>query len=269
MKRTILAAIAATAMAVFLLPGNASAQDTVPIFVVHGINVADETAVNVCLGEDETPLLSDFVFSDVAGPLDLEVGATLPITVYLAPATCGDADPIIEQVVTVPTTPAAIVATGDGDGGFQLTPYALDLECADEGQGRLTGIHASADTGEVTVTVAGNPAGQLSFPETLAADLPVGEYPVEVLLGETAVVGPADIPVENGVNTLVFVTGNIPLDGDGDDATAVVAIVEGVEVGTCGGPAPTPTPVPETPTGPGTQPGTIAQPTGAPLSLTG
>lgn len=259
-NRTILAAIAATALAVLLPFGSASAQDTVPVYVVHGINVAGETVVNVCAGGEE--VLSDFAFTDVAGPLDLPVGATLPITVHLAPNSCED-EAIITQDVTVPGGPAALVATGNGDGGFQLTPFELDLDCAEDGQGRLSAFHASADTGTVDVEVAGSSVGQLSFTESIAADVPAGTYPVTVLLDGSPVVGPdAEVPVEDGVNTLVFVVGNI------DEDTEVVPVVELVEVGTCDAPTPETTVVDGGPTGPGTQPGT-AVPGGAPLSLTG
>ena len=70
--------------------------------------------------------------------------------------------------------------------------------------------------------VGGASAGLLSFGQCLDADVPAGDYPVEVQLGGTPVVGPADIPVAAQNNTLVFVVGNIapgrtpvvPLIGD-------------------------------------------------------
>jgi len=267
-KRTVLAALAAIAAAALVLPtSSAGAQDTVPVFVVHGINVAGETPVNVCVGDDEEPLLGDFVFTDFAGPLDLPVGAEVPIRVYLAPDTCTDDTQIIDQTVTVPGGPVALVATGDGDGGYQLTPFPIDLDCADPGNGRLSAFHASADTGEVTVEVGGAPVGSLAFGQDFSAEVPEGTYPVTVLLGETAVVGPdAEIPVSEGANTLAFVTGNI--SGD----TPVVAIVEGVDIGVCDSPDPDPAPepTPETPTGPGTAPATPVGAAGErPLALTG
>lgn len=234
MKKRTLAALAAIAAAALVLPAqSASAQDTVPVYVAHGINVAGDTTVNVCVGEEEEPLLPGFEFEDFAGPVPLTVGEEVDITVYLIDEgddDCGDGTLVIEQTVTVPDVPVVLVATGAGSGDldlsgeddFQLTPFALDLECAEDGDGRLTAIHASAETGEVSVEVNGAEVDTLEFGDSLTADLEAETYSVEV----PAVVGPVDIEVTEENHTLVVVVGNI----DGSDPSAIVV---DIEIGAC------------------------------------
>ena len=54
-------------------------------------------------------------------------------------------------------------------------------------------------------------AGELSFGESLPADVPPAEYSIEVTLGGTPIVGPADIQAPSCTLTVVYVVGNQPI----------------------------------------------------------
>jgi len=68
------------------LPLTKPPKDNTLIYVVHGLTLVGQsaqsdggTAVTVCAGGD--PLLTDFQFGDIAGPLELEIGTQIPSTV--------------------------------------------------------------------------------------------------------------------------------------------------------------------------------------------
>ena len=115
------------------LPSDLEKGET-PIYVVHGLNLDGQsaqsdggTAVTVCAGGEQ--LLTDFQFGDIAGPVNLPVGADIPITVTVgADVPCGTGTPAITQTVTVPDTEsAALVATAGPDGALGLLPVILDV----------------------------------------------------------------------------------------------------------------------------------------------
>ena len=218
--RSVLAAVAAVTLAVMLVPATAGAQDTTDVFVVHGLNLDGQSAqadggtnVTVCAGD--SALIEDFEFGQIIGPVALPSGGAVPVVVYggasVDCAAPGGATALITQEVTPSGAAVAVVATSAA-GTLALTPFELNAECSDAGNGRLTGAHASGDTPEVDVLVGGASAGLLTFGQSLDADVPAGDYPVEVQLGGATVVGPADIPVTAQNNTLVFVVGNIAGD---------------------------------------------------------
>jgi hypothetical protein len=229
--------LAAAALAIPVAP--AGAQDTTDVYVVHGLNLADQNAqtdggTNVTVCADDTELIADFEFGQINGPVPLPSGAAVNIDVYVgASQDCAapPGAPLITADVTPTGAAVALVAnsqTNSPDSDYSLTAFPLDVDCADEGNGRLTAAHASADTGEVAVLVAGNPAGNLTFGNSLDADLAADAYSVEVTLGGSPVVGPTDIPVNAQNNQLVFVVGNI-----GDPATPVVPLLEEIPIPTC------------------------------------
>ena len=276
MKRNIFAGLAAMALiALGLLVAPAGAQATTDVYVVHGLNLGGQTSqadggtnVTVCANGGE--LIPNFQFGEIVGPTALTSDTAVNVTVYLnenidctAP---GGATELINQDVTPTGGAVALVATSAG-GDLALTAFPLDDACSAEGSGRLTAAHASGDTGEVSVLVAGDPVGNLTFGNSLDADLPAADYPVQVDLGGTPVVGPADIPVTAQSNTLVFVVGNIA----GATPTPVVPIVGADALETC--PSTTTTAPATTAAPPTTAPAAPSAPApasgGAPLAITG
>ncbi len=211
-------------------------EGTALVYVVHGLNLDGQTAqgdggtaVTVCAGPDQ--LLTDFQFGDIAGPVPLPWGAAINITVTVgADVPCGTGTPAITQAVTVPSEPAvSLVATAGPDAAPSLLPVVLDVSTPErclagpddlpendpQGNGaisdaRLGAIHA-ANAGTVAVSVDGTTAGELSFGDSLFADLPNGTYSVEVTLGGTPIVGPADISVDRCHAVNVYVVGNQPI----------------------------------------------------------
>lgn len=280
-KRLVTSVLAVAALFAFaLMASPAGAQDTTAVYVVHGLNLADQTAqddggtpVTVCA--DGETLIADFQFGQVQGPVDLPSGEPVAIEVYnTAEVDCADpggATLLIDTDVT-PEGAAVALTASSVDGELGLSAVALDTECTDEGVGRLTAVHASGDTGEVDVLVDDESVGQLDFGESLDADLPAETYSVQVNLGETPVVGPADIPVAAQTNQLVFVVGNIA----GAEPTPVVPLLGSFTVDTCEETTTT-TSTPEdttTSTVPATSPGGVdnagvGSAGAAPLSITG
>ncbi len=210
------------------------------VYVVHGLNLDGQsaqtdggTAVTVCAGPDQ--LLTDFQFGEITPPLALEWDAVVPIAVYVgADVPCGSATPVISQDVTVPAVDAvSLVATAGPDAAPSLLPVVLDVstpdQCnpvdepvvgepngvstpqgAEEPASRLGAVHAAA-AGQVAVSVDGTTAGEPVFGESLFAGLPPDTYSVEVTLGGTPIVGPADIDVPDCTLTVVYVVGNQPI----------------------------------------------------------
>ena len=205
-------------------------KGTASVYVVHGLNLDGQsaqsdggTAVTVCAGDDQ--LLTDFQFGNIAGPVDLPFEAVVPITVYVgADVPCGSATPVISQEVTVPAVDAvSLIATAGPDADPSLVPVVLDTSTSDrcfngpvnaaqgvEDSSRLGAVHAAA-AGQVAVSVDGTTAGEPVFGESLFADLPPDTYSVEVTLGGTPIVGPADIDVPDCTLTVVYVVGNQPI----------------------------------------------------------
>ena len=205
-------------------------KGTASVYVVHGLNLDGQsaqsdggTAVTVCAGDDQ--LLTDFQFGNIAGPVALPFEAVVPITVYVgADVPCGSATPVISQEVTVPAVDAvSLIATAGPDADPSLVPVVLDTSTSDrcfngpvnaaqgvEDSSRLGAVHAAA-AGQVAVSVDGTTAGEPVFGESLFADLPPDTYSVEVTLGGTPIVGPADIDVPDCTLTVVYVVGNQPI----------------------------------------------------------
>ncbi len=272
-SRSILAMLAAVALAVVLVPATANAQDTTDVYVVHGLNLSEQTAqgdggTNVTVCADDTELIGDFTFGTITDAVALTSGTAVNIEVFLgAGVACTDGGAVIDQDVTPSGAAVALVATSAG-GTLALTPFELDAACTDAGEGRLTALHASGDTPAVDVLVNGETVDALTFGESLDANLPAATYSVQVDVSGTAVVGPADIPVAAQANTLVFVVGNIPIQGGTNPETPVVPLIGDFTLAECEQPAVPTTSTPTSPTVVPPTPGAAAN-TAAPISFTG
>lgn len=248
MRKPVLALAALAALVAMLLPVSWSgAQDTTDVYVAHGLNLSDQgsadeggTPVTVCA--DGTSLIDDFQFGDIVGPVALTSGVTVGINVYDgAGVDCGDpggAALLIDQDVTPEGAAVALVATSQGDQlQPELLPFALDQSCHEPGTGRLTAAHA-ANAPTVDVLVDGEDVADLDYGESFTADLPADTYSVQVdLQGDGTIVGPVDLPVQEGVHTAVIVVGNQPVDL----LSPVVPLVLDVELDECEQPTTTTT----------------------------
>ena len=91
-----------------------------------------------------------------------------------------------------------------------LSLFTNDISATASGEGRLTVRHVAAAP---AVDILANGAAaftNLENPNEVKADLPVGTYSAAVALaGTTApVIGPADVTVTEGMNTIVYAWGS-------------------------------------------------------------
>lgn len=270
--RKLALVLAATVVALGLALVGPSSVDagngggTSQVYAVHGLNLEGQTtqsdggtAVTVCAGS--TALDADFQFGEIAGPVPLPTGSAVSIQVYLGAGNDCSAptgDKIIDQTIdSVPAGTVALVATSMGQElSPELVPIPLNTECVDPGTGRLTGAHV-ANAGPVTVKVNGGSAGEISYGQSLDADLPAGTVQVEVT--SPVNFGPAPVEVLEANNRIVYVVGNQPgLNGMNPDsagptaevsATPVVVLIQDLPLETC-----------ETPTEPEPEPEAAQQP---------
>ena len=208
MKR-LLAAVGAAglvAATVLLSAGTASAaSDTATVSVVHGI---PDTPVNVFVNGKAT--LTDFKPLTVAGPLQLPAG-TYELTVFPAADTAGTGTPVIDASATVAAGDnVTLVAHLTADGKPTITPYVNDISAMPAGMARLVVRH---DAAAPAVDVRAN--GQVAFPglvnpKEASADLAPGTVSADVVLAGTSTVaiGPADVTLKEGTETIVYAVGS-------------------------------------------------------------
>ncbi len=183
------------------------------------------------------------VRGDVVGPVPVPTGSDVAMKVYVGAgvdcAAPGAAVLVIDQTISsVPAGTVALVATaGPTSQGPELLAVPLDDSCAEEGTGRLSGVHA-ANAPTVEVLVDGGAAGSIAYGEQVNADLAADTYSVEVDLSANPIVGPVDLPVDEAKHTVVYVVGNL-LFGDVDSgpravaSSPVVPLVQVIDLETC------------------------------------
>ena len=205
------------AVAAFPSIAGAAATDGT-VYVVHGIpGVPVDVYVN---GNNQLP---NFQPGKVAGPLTLPAG-DYQIKILKAgdPAT-GTA--VIDTKVTLPAgANASLVAHLDASGKPVLTTFVNDTAAAPAGQGRLVVRHTAAAP---AVDVLAN--GQAAFtnlvnPKEAQTNLPAGTISASVVATGTttpALIGPADVPVEAGMATVVYAVG-APASGSTASTLGVV-----------------------------------------------
>lgn len=225
MRNRILAGVGVAALATLGLatPANATAADTSSVTVVHGIL---GVPVDVYLADGTEPLIPGFDPTDVAGPLDLAPG-DYDLVVVEQGGTLGT-DDIFEQTVTVPEAGLniTIVAHATVEGGPILTPFVNNMDETEAGEGRLSVRH-TANFGAVDILANGAPLAPftgVTNPQGADADVPAATYAAAVAAaGSTEpAIGPADVNITEGVNTLVYAVSNL----DGSEFDLVVQTIE-------------------------------------------
>ena len=203
--RTLAFSAAATtaAFAAFTLP--AQAADDATVSVLHGVPGA---TVDVYANGNE--LLADFTPGTLTDPVSLPAGDyDLKVTAAGAGA---DGDAIIEaNGVTVPAgANITVVAHLNAGGSPVLTPFVNDTSAVGAGQARLTVRHTAAAPA-VDVRAGGTVAfADLTNPNEAKADLPAGTVSADVVLAgtDTVALGPADVNLAEGTNTIVYAWGS-------------------------------------------------------------
>ncbi|SFB80207.1 DUF4397 domain-containing protein [Streptomyces aidingensis] len=187
------------------LPAGAATDDQAEVSVFHGI---PGLTVDVYAGDSQ--LLSGFEPGTVADPVTLDPGS-YDIQIFEAGADPADAQPELEQTVEVKAGDNATVAahlTEEGDP--ELTTFTNDTGELSGGDARLTVRHVAAAPA-VDVRVDGDPVvAGLVNPEQATAVLPAGTITADVVLEGTddAAIGPADLELAEGTNTIVYAWGS-------------------------------------------------------------
>ncbi|MGL4339079.1 MAG: DUF4397 domain-containing protein [Rhodoglobus sp.] len=211
----IVGVIATIGMAV---PAQAISATNADLYVLHAVpDLPVDVYVNGAL------TLDNFAPGDLAGPLDLPAGKyTVAITAADAADASAPAIGPIDLTLAANTSYTAVAHLKE-DGSPTATLFTNDLTPIPAGQGKLTVRHTAAAP---AVDVLANGAAaftKLSNPKEVKANLPVGTISAAVALtGTTApVIGPADVAIAEGVNTIVYAWGSA---ADGNLAIAVQTI---------------------------------------------
>ncbi|MCL3861672.1 DUF4397 domain-containing protein [Actinotalea sp. K2] len=198
--------------------------------VLHGV---PGLTVDVYVNGDLT--LDDFAPGDLAGPLDLPAGTyTVAIT---ASDAADDSEPAIGPI-DLPLEGGmnyTAVAHLDADGAPTASLFTNDISTTAAGEGRLTVRHTAA--APAVDVLAGDTAviTNLSNPDEEVLNLPAGTVPAAVAATGTTepVIGPVDVAVTEGVNTIVYAWGSLA----DDNLDVAVQTIEGLHSAPAGVPS--------------------------------
>lgn len=204
-KILAISAVAAVAgLSLATVPASA-ATSTSQVSVFHGV-----PGLTVDVYANGDVLLEDFKPGTITDPVTLPAG-TYDLAVF--PAGEGpDGTPAIEaNDVAVPGGANITVAAHlNASGTPVLTPFVNDVSKVAAGKARLTVRHTAAAPA-VDVLADGTAAFKgLVNPKEAKADLAAGEISAAVALAGTTdpVIGPADVNLAEGTNTIVFAWGS-------------------------------------------------------------
>lgn len=228
MRKTVYAAGAVSMVAAlaFAAPAQAGGKhdggrhhgDNAYLSVLHGV---PDLVVDVWV--DGKLTLDDFEPGDLAGPLELD-GGTYKIAITASTATSAD-NPVIGPVKVhlKEGRNYTAVAHLDADGDPTATLFKNSRSASPEGEGKLTVRHVAAAPA-VDVLAGDTPVIEdLKNGEQEVLTLGAGTVSASVAAAGTTdpVIGPADIPVTEGKNTIVYAWGSLK-DGTLDVAVQVV-----------------------------------------------
>lgn len=155
-------------------------------------------------------ILEDFEPGTLTDPLTLPEGS-YDLKVTAAGAGPGGAAVIEANDVAVPGGANVTVVAHLNEGGTPvLTPFVNDTKPTAAGQARITVRHTAAAP---AVDVRANGAVAfpgLTNPNEAKADLPAGTVSADVVLAgtDTVAIGPADVNLKEGTNTIVYAWGS-------------------------------------------------------------
>jgi hypothetical protein len=192
--------------ALVLVAAPASAEDTATVSILHAV---PDTPVDVYANGEE--LLPDFQPGTLTDPLELPAG-TYDLAVYPAGSDPASTEPAISaDGVEVPAgANATVVAHLGEDGTPTLTPFVNDVSAVPAGQARATVRHTAAAPA-VDVRAGGTVvAPGLANPDEATLTVPAGTVSADVVLAgtDTVAIGPADLELAEGTNTIVYAWGS-------------------------------------------------------------
>jgi hypothetical protein len=200
-----LATVAGTGALLALGTAPATAADTATVSVLHAV---PDTPVDVYANGEL--LLDDFQPGTLTDPQELPAGA-YDIAIFPADAADDSGEPVISGSAEVPAgANATVVAHLAEDGTPTLTPFVNDTAPVEAGQARVTVRHTAAAPA-VDVRAGGQPVIEgLTNPNEESLTVPAGTVSADVVLAATVSVpiGPADLDLAEGSNTVVYAWGN-------------------------------------------------------------
>lgn len=230
--RSITTAVALSAAAGLAIAAAApaTAANHATLSVLHGV---PGLTVDVWVNGERT--LDDFEPGDLAGPLELPAGT---YTVAITTSDAADASSPAIGPVDLPLESGrsyTAVAHLDADGDPTASLFTNDISQTAAGQGRLTVRHVAAAPA-VDVLAGGSPViTNLSNPDEQVLNLPAGTVSAAVAATGTTdpVLGPTDVTISEGVNTIVYAWGSLA-----DDNLAIAAqTIEGLHSAPAGVPS--------------------------------
>jgi Domain of unknown function (DUF4397) len=120
-----------------------------------------------------------------------------------------------------------VVAHLNADGEAIITPFVNNNADISAGEARLTVRHIAAAP-NVDVRANGDVLfGDLANPDQAESDVAAGMVSADVVLAgtDTVAIGPEDLELEEGVNTIVYAWGN----GDGGELALAVQKINGID----------------------------------------
>ncbi|WP_130178919.1 DUF4397 domain-containing protein [Cryobacterium sp. SO1] len=207
MRKTLAVGVAAGALVALagIAPANA-ATDVAQLSVLHAV---PGLTVDVYVNGDLT--LDNFEPGDLAGPLELPAGT---YTVAITASDAADASSPAIGPVDLPLEAGknyTAAAHLDAAGAPTATLFTNDISTVGAGEGRLTVRHVAAAPA-VDILAGGTPViTNLSNPDESLLTLPAGTVSASVAATGTTdpVIGPADVNVAEGTNTIVYAWGSL------------------------------------------------------------
>jgi hypothetical protein len=177
---------------------------TATISVLHAV---PETPVDVYANGEL--LLDDFEPGTLTDPQELPAGA-YDIAIFPADAADDSGEPVISGSAEVPAgANATVVAHLAEDGTPTLTPFVNDTSAVEAGQARVTVRHTAAAPA-VDIRAGGAPVIEgLTNPNEESLTVPAGTVSADVVVAgtDTVAIGPADLELAEGSNTVVYAWG--------------------------------------------------------------
>lgn len=209
-----------------LFAAPAMAAEDATVSVLHaipaglGADIVDVYAGDALLIDNFTPGSLE-TLTVPAGSYDLGV--------YADGSTPADSDAVLSAMgVEVPAgANATVTANLDATGSPALNVYVNDISEVMAGEARLTVRHIAAAPA-VDVRADGNViAANLVNPDEAIVDVPAGPYTADVVLAgtDTVAIGPADLDLVEGTNTIVYAWGS----AEAGDLALAVQTIDGLD----------------------------------------